>query len=73
MLLNEEERHLVKMAVDKWQNKTIQGPAGTFFVSVVYMRNEGFLEALVFPDGETNGMPTTLKLLDMKHNYRILK
>lgn len=65
-----EQKDLTKRAQAKWLNKTISGPRGTYFVSVVYWRSEGYLEALLFP--KEGGMPETLKLIDMKREYVIL-
>jgi hypothetical protein len=67
-----EQKQLITAAGQKWLNRTIEGPEGRLFVSVIYITGDGSLEALVFPTAGSSGHSTTLKLLDMKHNYKIV-
>lgn len=69
------EQEIISKAKEKWLNKNIEGPKGKFFVNIVYLRThkgEDWLEALVFPLGP-NGSPCTLKLVDMRDNYKIFE
>lgn len=69
--MTDQEKELVNKASLKWQGKKIKGPEGTYYVSIVYLRDTGELEALCFRE-DRPGLPTIFKLLYLKHNFTIL-